>query len=72
MYKLVSEQIGLTYLRFLNFMIFRMESFFIAETLKYLYLLFDEDHWLHQNEPFAEKLRVDGKGVCLFHKCKIG
>jgi len=49
-----------------------MESFFIAETLKYLYLLFDEDHWLHQNEPFAEKLRVDGKGVCLFHKCKIG
>ena len=47
-----------------------MESFFIAETLKYLYLLFDEDHWLHQSEPLAEKLRVDGKGVCLFHKCK--
>jgi len=46
----------------------RMESFFIAETLKYLYLLFDEDHWLHHNEPLAEKLRVDGKGVCLFHK----
>ena len=72
MYKLVSEQIGLTNLRILNFMILRMESFFIAETLKYLYLLFDEDHWLHQKEPFAEKLRVDGKGVCLFHKCKIG
>eukprot|EP00968_Pinguiococcus_pyrenoidosus_P008911 scaffold664_cov260-Pinguiococcus_pyrenoidosus.AAC.32 len=24
-----------------------MPSFFLSETLKYLYLLFDEDHWLH-------------------------
>lgn len=27
----------------------RMESFFLAETLKYLYLLFDEDNFLHNN-----------------------
>lgn len=25
----------------------RMESFFLAETIKYLYLLFDPDHFLH-------------------------
>ena len=25
----------------------RMESFFLAETTKYLYLLFAEDHWMH-------------------------
>jgi len=28
----------------------RMESFFLAETLKYLYLLFDTDHALHQGD----------------------
>ena len=27
----------------------RMESFFLAETAKYLYLLFDEDNFIHQN-----------------------
>lgn len=27
----------------------RMESFFLAETTKYLYLLFDEDNFIHQN-----------------------
>uniref|UniRef100_A0A2P2I5Z2 alpha-1,2-Mannosidase n=1 Tax=Hirondellea gigas TaxID=1518452 RepID=A0A2P2I5Z2_9CRUS len=27
----------------------RMESFFLAETTKYLYLLFAEDHWMHNN-----------------------
>ena len=27
----------------------RMESFFLAETAKYLYLLFAEDHWMHNN-----------------------
>ena len=25
----------------------RMESFFLAETVKYLYLLFAPDHWIH-------------------------
>ena len=28
----------------------RMDSYFLAETLKYLYLLFDEDHWLRGEE----------------------
>lgn len=46
----------------------RMESFFIAETLKYLYLLFDEDNWINQKGPVAQKLHVDGKGTCIFHK----
>ncbi|KAJ3024281.1 alpha mannosidase-like protein [Thoreauomyces humboldtii] len=27
----------------------RMESFFLSETLKYLYLLFDEENFIHQN-----------------------
>ena len=28
----------------------RMDSFFLSETLKYLYLLFDDNHWLHSND----------------------
>ena len=28
----------------------RMESFFLAETLKYLYLLFTPDHWISSGE----------------------
>jgi len=28
----------------------RMDSYFLAETLKYLYLLFDEDHWIRKEE----------------------
>ena len=28
----------------------RMDSYFLAETLKYLYLLFDQDHWLRKEE----------------------
>ena len=27
----------------------RMESFFLAETTKYLYLLFDEDNFIHND-----------------------
>lgn len=27
----------------------RMESFFLAETVKYLYLLFDPDNFIHNN-----------------------
>ena len=30
----------------------RMDSYFLAETLKYLYLLFDEDHWM-RHEPYV-------------------
>lgn len=42
----------------------RMESFFLAETLKYLYLLFDPDHWLNEKNYDAEVLYVDGVGEC--------
>eukprot|EP00961_Rhodomonas_salina_P269365 3639348-Rhodomonas_salina.1 len=28
----------------------RMDSYFLAETLKYLYLLFDEDNWLRKEQ----------------------
>ncbi|CAF0866549.1 unnamed protein product [Rotaria sordida] len=31
----------------------RMESFFLAETIKYLYLIFDEDNFLHSNGEYA-------------------
>lgn len=42
----------------------RMESFYIAETLKYLYLLFDPDHWLFsENEPSL--VDVHGHGKCV-------
>jgi len=42
----------------------RMESFFLAETLKYLYLLFDPDHWMNQKTYDAEILNVEGVGQC--------
>uniref|UniRef100_A0AAV2LW60 alpha-1,2-Mannosidase n=1 Tax=Knipowitschia caucasica TaxID=637954 RepID=A0AAV2LW60_KNICA len=32
----------------------RMESFFLAETIKYLYLLFDPSHFLHGGGPWEE------------------
>lgn len=30
-----------------------MESFFLAETTKYLYLLFDYDNFMHNNGQFG-------------------
>jgi ER degradation enhancer, mannosidase alpha-like 2 len=36
----------------------RMESFFLAETVKYLYLLFDERHFLHSNGESATEHRT--------------
>jgi mannosidase alpha-like ER degradation enhancer 2 len=42
----------------------RMESFFLAETLKYLYLLFDPDHWLNKNHYNSEILYVENVGEC--------
>ena len=45
----------------------RMESFYIAETLKYLFLLFDPNHWLlQQTKATAEIMHVQGKGNCIF------
>ena len=44
----------------------RMESFYIAETLKYLYLLFDPDHWLlKSSKSSGDIIQVDGKGECI-------
>jgi len=41
----------------------RMESFFLAETTKYLYLLFDPDNFIHGN---AERVvHVEGHGTCV-------
>lgn len=35
----------------------RMESFFLAETLKYLYLLFDDDNFVNQS-PYTFNTEV--------------
>ena len=40
-----------------------MESFFLAETTKYLYLLFDPDNFLHNRGNKATKVETPG-GVC--------
>lgn len=40
-----------------------MESFFLAETIKYLYLIFDEEHFLHANGESATEHRTPD-GVC--------
>ncbi len=36
----------------------RMESFFLAETIKYLYLIFDENNFLHSNGEYATEHRT--------------
>lgn len=42
----------------------RMESFFLAETLKYLYLIFDEDNFLHNDlSTNSFKLIQNSKGI---------
>ncbi|XP_063065223.1 ER degradation-enhancing alpha-mannosidase-like protein 2 [Engraulis encrasicolus] len=41
----------------------RMESFFLAETIKYLYLLFDPDNFLHNNGSSFELGGSDGDCV---------
>jgi len=42
----------------------RMESFFLAETLKYLYLLFDEDNQLNKPKTFKHKINKTNQ-TCL-------
>ncbi|UJR24934.1 hypothetical protein I4U23_006298 [Adineta vaga] len=44
----------------------RMESFFLAETIKYLYLIFDEDNFLHSNGEYATEHRTASGGSCFF------
>ncbi|ALC49449.1 Edem1 [Drosophila busckii] len=44
----------------------RMESFFLAETTKYLYLLFDEDNFLHHaGDPNQGELLGNDSDVCV-------
>merc|ERR1711994_100853 len=42
----------------------RMESFFLAETTKYLYLLFDPDNFIHNKGNIADIVETPG-GVCM-------
>ena len=41
-----------------------MESFFLAETVKYLYLIFDPDNFMH-NHGMDAKLIETTNGPCL-------
>jgi len=43
----------------------RMESFFLAETTKYLYLLFDPENFLHNRGNLASVVEVEGQGHCV-------
>lgn len=42
----------------------RMESFFLAETTKYLYLLFDTENWIHNTGEKGQVHRV-GERECI-------
>lgn len=48
-----------------------MESFFLAETLKYLYLIFDETNFLHSNGEFAVEHRTSSGDVCFLETSYI-
>ena len=41
-----------------------MESFFLAETLKYLYLIFDQDNFMHNVGESAKVIENAGGGFC--------
>ena len=41
-----------------------MESFFLAETTKYLYLLFDPDNFIHNNGSHGDVINTPG-GTCV-------
>ncbi|XP_058988062.1 uncharacterized protein LOC131807055 [Musca domestica] len=48
----------------------RMESFFLSETTKYLYLLFDEDNFLHNDAAKGEIIELgasNGGGQCVIN-----
>ena len=42
----------------------RMESFFLAETTKYLYLLFDEDNFIHNTGDHGQLINTPN-GECI-------
>ncbi|XP_075158264.1 ER degradation-enhancing alpha-mannosidase-like protein 2 [Haematobia irritans] len=43
----------------------RMESFFLSETTKYLFLLFDEDNFLHNDASKGDIVQTPQGGECL-------
>ncbi|KAM7346551.1 ER degradation-enhancing alpha-mannosidase-like protein 2 [Cochliomyia hominivorax] len=43
----------------------RMESFFLAETTKYLYLLFDDDNFLHNDAAKGNIIKTSDGGECV-------
>ena len=47
-----------------NSSVFRMESFFLSETTKYLYLLFDPDNFIH-NDGETAKIVETTVGKCV-------
>lgn len=51
----------------------RMESFFLAETTKYLYLLFDPNNVLHNDGSIGNVVKtILNDGVTKEHKCVVG
>uniref|UniRef100_A0A182ISP4 alpha-1,2-Mannosidase n=1 Tax=Anopheles atroparvus TaxID=41427 RepID=A0A182ISP4_ANOAO len=53
----------------------RMESFFLAETTKYLYLLFDPSNFLHNSGGFGSVVRTtvaNGEGTSETRQCVVG
>ncbi|XP_041786714.1 uncharacterized protein LOC121601997 [Anopheles merus] len=51
----------------------RMESFFLAETTKYLYLLFDPNNFLHNDGSIGNVVKtILNDGVTKEHKCVVG
>lgn len=53
----------------------RMESFFLAETTKYFYLLFDPSNFLHNDGRFGNVIRSTvkvGEGRSETHQCVVG
>lgn len=48
-----------------------MPSYFLSETLKYLYLLFDETHPIFETEGnFFDNFVFTTEGLLLIKKCK--
>ena len=48
----------------------QMESFFLAETTKYLYLLFTPDHWVHSTGEQATLIDTPN-GQCIINTGKF-
>ena len=44
-----------------------MESFFLAETIKYLYLIFDENNFLNSNGEYATEHRTTYSKILIIY-----